>query len=197
MVTKWNARLWVLALGVCGSAAAEVTVHYYNMAGISSKAMLDAVRTADETFRSVGVQVRWVDCLAVAASGTGRCTGSSGPMVFEMRITDTKERSIASPTLVTMGEALLVPGGGSVYAKVFVPRVMAWAKHLDVPVSRVLGYSIAHELGHLLMERGTHSNFGIMRAQWGRGERVHISAGRLQFDGFDARRIRSRIAEVR
>jgi hypothetical protein len=96
-----------------------------------------------------------------------------------------------------MGVAMLVPAGGSAHAKVLLHRVVKYAKRMDLPVSRVLGYAIAHEVGHLLMERGQHSNFGIMQPCWPRGETAMIAAGRLQFDANDVRRMRLRTVGAR
>jgi len=190
MITNANWRIWVLALGICClSAGAEVvTVRYYNMAGIAEKALQDAIQTARQSFASARIPVRWLHC----THGGSGCTGHSGTpsRMFELRVTSETQNAEFGTT--TMGVALLVPAGGSTHAKVSMSRVARFAKRVDLPVSRVLGYAIAHEVGHLLMERGQHSNFGIMRGHWAVEERGLISGGRFQFDGQDVRRMRIR-----
>src|SRR5713226_1342705 len=60
------------------------------------------------------------------------------------------------------GFAVLSPGAA--YASVFLPAVEKTADGLGVDVARVLGATIAHEIGHLLLGRG-HSR-GVMSARF-------------------------------
>jgi hypothetical protein len=52
----------------------------------------------------------------------------------------------------------------------------------------VLGHVVAHELGHLLLGRGTHSAAGLMRADLDTNLAVQ---GRLLFTDAEARAIRA------
>ena len=53
---------------------------------------------------------------------------------------------------------------GGILATIFYHRVEAVTKGGDS--SRILGYAIAHEIGHLLLGSNAHSQAGIMRAYW-------------------------------
>jgi hypothetical protein len=48
------------------------------------------------------------------------------------------------------------------------------------PVTEILGLSMAHEIGHVLLG-GAHSASGIMRARWGQADWTLASQGKLVF----------------
>lgn len=59
----------------------------------------------------------------------------------------------------------------------------------------LLGRSMAHEIGHLLLGANTHSPTGIMRARWSARElRLNAGPGML-FTQEEARRMRIRLSE--
>jgi hypothetical protein len=53
---------------------------------------------------------------------------------------------------------------GANRAYVFFPRVEFVARFYDRHLGTLLGAAVAHEVGHLLLPSGAHSNLGIMRA---------------------------------
>ena len=53
---------------------------------------------------------------------------------------------------------------GGILATIFYHRFEAVTKGGDS--SRILGYAIAHEIGHLLLGSNGHSQAGVMRAYW-------------------------------
>ncbi len=44
-------------------------------------------------------------------------------------------------------------------------RVIPWIAY-SRPAFEILGRVMAHEIGHLLLDDGTHSDIGLMRAKW-------------------------------
>jgi len=58
----------------------------------------------------------------------------------------------------------------------------------------LLGYCIAHEIGHLLLPPGSHSPSGIMRARWRGDDFKLIATGRLLFTAEQAKLIRQAAA---
>jgi hypothetical protein len=63
-----------------------------------------------------------------------------------------------------MGSAIVTANGGT-YASVFVPDVRAQAAGFGVAFDILLGYAVAHEVGHCLLGPG-HSYAGLMRGAW-------------------------------
>jgi hypothetical protein len=61
---------------------------------------------------------------------------------------------------------------------------------------KLLGYLMAHEVGHLLLPVQSHSAQGLMRAQWSRAELQLALEGRLRFTDEQAQLIRSKISRL-
>jgi len=58
----------------------------------------------------------------------------------------------------------------------------------------LLGYVMAHEIGHLLLHHPSHSPAGIMRAQWDEDDMLRLAQGALSFDPQEAAEIRMEVA---
>jgi hypothetical protein len=86
----------------------------------------------------------------------------------------------------TAGYAVLLPGAG--HASVYLPGVERTAAQLSVDRATVLGATLAHEIGHLLLG-ATHTS-GIMSARFDRPQMRAAERGELLFCDEDARRLR-------
>ena len=56
----------------------------------------------------------------------------------------------------------------------------------------LMGLVIAHEIGHLLLPYGSHSETGVMRSRWELRELERHDVRQLGFTPFQAQQIRSR-----
>ena len=90
-----------------------------------------------------------------------------------------------------MGVATVTKKGGN-HAVLLAKRVTEYATY---PVGReqLLGYTMAHELGHLLSLR--HSQTGIMRASWSHNDMWAMSQGRLCFMPSEGTQMRAAIEQ--
>ena len=182
----------IFSIALFTTEAAELTVRYYNEAQVSAKALAVAVETANLALRQAGITARWVDCYADASA----CRYGDEFAVVELTIAVTAKDAPAfsGTTNFTMGVSLLPEKGTGVHAKVLWNRVTRYAKAYDVPAARVLGFVMAHEIGHLLMNTGAHSREGIMKAGWS-GKDISLLAGRrLAFQGHEAAMMRRQLA---
>jgi hypothetical protein len=84
-------------------------------------------------------------------------------------------------------------GRPTTYAYVFYGRVEKGAKEVPCTVEQLLGYVMAHEIGHLLLGRG-HSPRGLMSAQWDDKALGEAARGWLSFGTDEAAQLQ---AEVR
>lgn len=177
----------ILSVVLFNIEAAELTVRYYNEAKVSTKALAFAVETANRTLRQAGVKARWIDCYLDAAA----CKGDVESAVVELTIAaDIQSEGVGN---FAMGISLL-PG---VYAKVLWNRVTRYAKAFDVPVATVLGYVMAHEIGHLLMNTAAHAPEGVMKAVWTRTDTSLLAGGRMAFQGYEGAKMRRRLRGTR
>jgi hypothetical protein len=91
----------------------------------------------------------------------------------------------------------VAPGTKEVRGKnlwIFYPRITAYSGELGMDASRLLGYVIAHELGHLLLPHGAHSLAGVMRAEWDPVQVRHAVQGILTFTADQAGLIREQLS---
>jgi hypothetical protein len=58
----------------------------------------------------------------------------------------------------------------AVLATIYVERVRWLARSARADVETLLGRTIAHELGHLLLATNAHGSHGLMRAVWSAAE---------------------------
>jgi hypothetical protein len=65
-----------------------------------------------------------------------------------------------------MGMAIVTAQGGGRIAYVLFDRVMKAARAARSGVTDILGVVMAHEIGHLMLPDGSHSDSGLMRADW-------------------------------
>ena len=110
------------------------------------------------------------------------CRGTADRPVLVLRIlpqamAERLARDNASLGFAQNGDAA-TPG---FVASVFYHRVESLAVELGCARAVILGYAMAHEIGHLLLGTSSHSPQGIMRGQWTEKELLSASAGRFGF----------------
>jgi hypothetical protein len=136
------------------------------------------------------------DVLKEARHEVARIFARSG---FEVVWTDTAPQvtvKIAAQVLgyaraasQVMGAAMRTTNGP--VAHVFFQQVLDFARIYHVDLSTMLGYLIAHEVGHLLLPTYSHSPTGLMRGEWD-DRQVHDAArGALTFRDRQAQKIRA------
>ena len=88
------------------------------------------------------------------------------------------------------GVAFLGSDGSGRYADVFFDSVRRLqADQRTASTAEILGYVMAHEIGHLLLGFHAHSSTGIMEARWSGSELQSIAMGRLAFTPEQCRRL--------
>ena len=119
---------------------------------------LDAAEAAAaRTFRLAGIRTVW-------RSGKDKAPRIEGAMYLRVLILS---REMATKKIVSdgVGDGVLAQAAkGCGRAYIFSHRVAALAKRNQRSLGDVLGWVIAHELGHLLLPENSHSPTGIMSA---------------------------------
>jgi hypothetical protein len=154
-----------------------LTIEIRNCAKVDPETLAKAERVAALIFGNAGVETPWVE-LALASEDRLETSIDIRPPIYQIQVSiipDAMAERIALPNNV-MGLAPGVgPGRQMVY--VFNDRVDALAQRqvlalmkgeISRPATRnqILGHTVAHELGHLLLNLASHSASGIMRGNW-------------------------------
>ena len=167
-----------------------ITIHVYNYAGVSEKTLARAKEEACRIFGNAGLTALWVEHALTAADRRHphHSTDSWDSTHFVLRLlTQSREGS----SINAMGEALSLVE----IANVFMNRVTEQAAIGELSVSRMLGHTIAHEIGHLLLGDNSHSPGGIMAAPWTKQDLWQMSIGALLFTHQEVTRIQAEVMD--
>ena len=166
-----------------------VTARVYSTGGISGDALRVAFDVARAAFAAAAVEINWKIC------GLADCNTPPLPKEILIRFMQSRGRHIDTRCL---GEALIDKQKGmGVLATVYVDRVRHLARNLEIDHSILLGRTMAHEIGHLLLATSTHGTSGLMREVWSREELLGDQADHWVLQPFEVAAIRKRLAPSR
>jgi hypothetical protein len=160
----------------------RMTVLVYDYVGINHEALLLAEREADQIIRHTGAEVIWRNCYTVGTS-PGTEYPHIGPSTATLRLVSHFRLVPDHFRVDTMGFSI-----GNMMT-VSWEQAETLARSGVGPVTEILGVTIAHEFGHLLLGNA-HSVSGIMRARLGRGDWELAQHGWLIFHPSEAATLR-------
>ena len=160
---------------------------YRNAPDLSAPDLWTALDVAKDVLAMASVDVAWTIC------APGDCL-TPGPAALKMRIVQSANAGGRDPYR-RLGDALIDRRTKrGVLATVFVDRTRRLAGDLAIDHHALLGHTIAHELGHLLLATTTHSKVGLMREAWSREELMGTRAADWIFAPREVAAIRARLA---
>jgi hypothetical protein len=147
-------------------------------ANVDRKTWMDAERVTAGILRKAGVESRWAD-YGPTASGTPGSSAYPGLFILSDIQLKILPGLMAERLGLRDGVLGVAPGAetGRRLAYILYNRVQALGDrqssrrvHGDIcgsaSTAQILGHAMAHEIGHLLLNLKTHSDSGIMRANW-------------------------------
>ena len=178
----------------------RITLHVHNRAHVESGTLLRAEQEATRIFSEIGIEAVWIEESLVATE-----EHQDHP---RHRMSDVHLNILprAMEDLGLSGSALGVAPGierNRGWAYVFYDRVEDLSRKQVAAMMRrevsrratpaqILGYAMAHEIGHLF-GLNAHSAAGIMRANWRGNDLLHLAYGNLVFTPQQATVIRSEV----
>jgi hypothetical protein len=131
----------------------------YTSPDVANDVLQSALNVAEATFAAASLQIVWKVC------GPSECNTPPSPAERLVRLVRTPPGGTLDSRC--LGDAIIdMEKGVGVLATVYVDRVLALVQNLELDYRTVLGRTIAHELGHLLLATNTHSASGLMRELW-------------------------------
>jgi hypothetical protein len=178
-----------------GRADLRITIRVVNPRVVPAQRLARAEKIAGHILGRAGVEVNWVECAAGEAASGIPDACQQDLVATVLRIQMLRSRPADFHGDVT-GFAVLTPHwrNGESYAAVSYPMVEDSARSLEGEVSNVLGATIAHEIGHLLLGAKSHSASGVMSPRIEREQLRVVARGELLFTALQASRIRAEIA---
>jgi hypothetical protein len=175
-----------------------IIVRLHDYAGIRRATLDRAEREMARIFRDIGVDTRWADC-PLSSSELKRypgCFRPAGSAHFDVNIVPrSMARRVSMPENTLAFTSETKEGERVSVVSVFYDRVREQAELSGVPLPRILGNVIAHEVGHVLLCTTGHSSTGIMQARWSPEDLRRVARGQLLFTTKQAELIRSEIRE--
>ena len=172
-----------------------ITLHVYDYAQVEEKELARARDEVSWVLERVGIEANWLNCPVpgMERQNAQECRSTAGALVLRILPRAMAER--AARDKGSLGFAQLADDGEPTYeVSVFYHRVERLSVELRCARGVILGYALAHEIGHLLLGTNSHALNGIMRAHWTEEELRLASAGRFTFLPQQAAKMR---AEVR
>jgi hypothetical protein len=166
---------------------AAVVVRVLNPAEVPANTLHKAERMAAGILDAAGIGITWMECPCVPGVGINEY------WLHLLKNRPPRMRSEAT------GFAVLMPGrdGAVSYAGAVWPAVEEVADSLESDVSDVLGATVAHEIGHILLGSKAHTRSGVMRARFERAEMRLAASGELRFSPAQALRMQAKVESRR
>lgn len=160
-----------------------ITVRIYDRSNFSRDDMDRALRELQSIYRSAGIKALIRNCPLPDS-----CAEEFG--VNEVGVRLLSSLSLARPRELAV--ALLARGAN--LSTVYGPAVVEAANRASARTGCVLGYTIAHEVAHLLGL--PHSRAGVMGAGWADPDYRAMDEGRIFFTRFEAAAMRSQLVNI-
>jgi hypothetical protein len=168
-----------------------IRIRLVDFAGLSPKVRAAAEAPVIRIFRQAGVEIAFVECLDAAASAP--CRQPPGPTDLWLQILNRAPHRLLGDDATGFTVLVHSPQAADSYAAISYPRVLAAADDLDVDATEVLAASMAHEIGHLLLNSGAHSRTGVMSPRIDRRQIAFLQRGELLFTADQAARLAAAI----
>ncbi len=168
----------------------RVNIRVLNVAHVPEPTLAQARLVVDHILGAAGIRAVWLDC-----DSRGRpCSGPQLATDLWLQLLRERPRTLEPDTA---GYALLVRdcATGCGYAAVSYPAVQAAARDWGGDPTCLLGATIAHEIGHLLLGAHSHTREGVMAPRFGREQLNQAGRGALLFTASQAQRLQAEVRE--
>jgi len=176
--------------------AGQLTIRIYDYAELHPKQLARTRQVASRLLAAAGIDVRWEQCRTSDKDQNqdASCTQRAGANVIQLRIHPSKMSKKLTSRSVEFGYSIPLEDGFGIIAGVYLERTSRTAKSLGLGLHVMLGHTIAHEIGHLLLGTNSHAKTGVMRPTWGDRDVRLANTGRLGFTEAQARQMQDQVA---
>jgi hypothetical protein len=172
----------------------KITIETYDFAHIGSKTLAQAEQLATHIFATAGVDARWTsgsiwDTTHMAsdfsAISQNQCAANLHLASIRIQLLPQAPNGFSSQAL---GYALPCAQRG-VQVTLYADRLEAVSRVTFAAFHRVLGYALAHEIGHVLLRSSAHEKSGLMKALWSKNDWQRAAMLTIPFTPDQARRM--------
>jgi hypothetical protein len=185
-----------VTIGRADEGATPLAVRIHNTLDVAPRIVSEMLAVAGRALEPAGISVRWVDCSDGAPGRATNCPMPARGADITVRFVNTRSEKSERQCGTTLRLPAHVPN--------LVSLSYDCAEHLagclarrsgrylrtETTVGGVLGFTLAHELAHVLLPGSPHSTGGLFQAYLDRGDWDRAFEGRLGFIPVDLVRLR-------
>jgi hypothetical protein len=177
--------------------AADLKVRIYNAAVVPAADQAVALRAAASVLAAAGIGTTWLLCGNGASEpAAGVCSTPLDPSELSVRLVRLPGTASSRGEL-QLGYSLVdTTAGAGTLATIYADRVAWLAGEAAADMPTLVGFAIAHEIGHLLLGTNAHAGSGLMRAVWSRTELRRNDTADWLFGRSDAARLRASVRRL-
>lgn len=179
-----------------GEAGETIAVEVHDYAGVPPATLAAATHEAARVLRKAGIEVQWT-LGSSPSTGTSASADAGQPQPLRVGIFAPRHPTPVRSHSVLGFAVLPADGSHGVSAGVRYGVVERQVHETTAALPQVLGYVIAHELGHLLLGSNDHAGWGVMSAQLSGAYFDKAAQGTLAFASDEAERLRAGIRSRR
>jgi hypothetical protein len=189
--------LWLSLVGLGAQppdAGMQIEVQIYNYSKVPHEMLVRAEQESARIFERIGIATIWLDCPLTSQEAVRNRAHAlpDAPTRLALRFLSNSMADSLGVDGDIFGSALLpAEVGFGVVANVYADRTRELADRREFEV--ILGWVIAHELGHLLLGEHRHAAAGIMHARWRARELKPNGQAAMLFLPAEAKRIRAHL----
>ncbi len=162
----------------------RLEVQLHNYAAAADHEIEDAFQIARRVFASAGIEIEWIDCTAalVGEPAPAPCLEKMRPTSLVVQLPTKRMVKRVPVGQGVFGYAVL--GGPQMFAiraSLFYDRIVSYSTANGSSQGALFGMALAHEIGHLLLGRGSHSERGLMSCPWSKEDIRDADRGLLTF----------------
>jgi hypothetical protein len=156
----------------------SLVIRVYDNAGLLQAERARAISRADAILSRADIDIEWIDCPAGRSGGASSICGTPpAPGELVVRIVNAPADAGSRARTQALGYSLIdTTTGLGTMATLFVDRITRLATSARTELATVLGRTLAHEIGHLILGSNEHSRTGIMREHWTAVDLVNTTA---------------------
>jgi len=162
----WVASFSTSAVARTPDFVPHIQVSLFDDAHVPHATLAQARDRASAIFSHAGIEVVWLVCEpanpADFTPSRTACSDLAWPTHLSVRIIP-RGRSIGADIF---GQAMVDDSGHGIYSNIYYHNLIFSQNHPGIGDGEMLGYVIAHEIGHLLLGTNSHSHTGLMQATW-------------------------------
>ena len=150
-------------------------------------------RAQDEVkqlYAAIGVDTTWLETRRLSNPDDVSHTEDADAAEVTVIVLGSSMTTRMAPPEDAVGMAARTRTDNGRIAYVFYDRLQIDPLQSDASSVAALAFVMAHEIGHLLLPYGSHSDTGIMRGRWNRTTFRRLEVQRLRFTPLQGRQIR-------